>query len=164
MSSNSGPGFLKTGTGALNLTNCLVFAQSNDAVRITTGTVVIGSCTFANNLGWGISNGVGLVSVINSIAWGNTNGGMTNCTTVSYSDSQNSIGGPGNTSGDPNFTSGSKGDFHLISGSPCINSGSNEAWMAGALDLEGNPRKFGGSVDMGCYESFSGPGTIIILK
>jgi len=164
LSSNSGPGFLKTGTGALSLTNCLVFAQSNDAVRVTTGTVAIGSCTFANNLGWGISNGVGLVSVINSIVWSNTNGGMTNCTTVSYSDSQNSIGGPGNSSADPNFTSGSKGDFHLNSGSPCINTGSNEAWMAGALDLEGNLRKFGGAVDMGCYESFSGPGTVIIVK
>jgi hypothetical protein len=164
LSSNSGPGFLKTGSGALNLTNCLVFAQSNDAVRVTTGTVAIGNCTFANNLGWGITNNVGSVSVLNSIAWGNANGGITNCTSVTYCDSQNPVSGTGNFSENPRFENDPAGNFRLVGGSPCINAALLEAWMATALDLDDRPRRIGGGADMGCYESLAVPGTIFILK
>jgi hypothetical protein len=164
LSSNSGPGFLKTGSGALNLTNCLVFAQSNDAVRVTAGTVAIGNCTFANNLGWGITNNVGSVSVLNSIAWGNANGGITNCTSVTYCDSQNPVSGTGNFSENPRFENDPAGNFRLVGGSPCINAALLEAWMATALDLDDRPRRIGGGADMGCYESLAVPGTIFILK
>ena len=44
------------------------------------------------------------------------------------------------------------GDYHLQSGSPCINAGTNQTWMVGAMDLAGNLRIVVGLVDMGAYE------------
>jgi len=47
-------------------------------------------------------------------------------------------------------------DYRLLPGSPCIDVGVNEDWMAGAVDLDGNPRILAGisslTVDMGGYE------------
>ena len=45
------------------------------------------------------------------------------------------------------------GDYHLQCISPCINAGTNQDWMVGATDLDGNPRLDAcGRVDMGAYE------------
>lgn len=41
---------------------------------------------------------------------------------------------------------------HLLLGSPCINTGANQPWMAETTDLDDNPRIMGGMVDMGAYE------------
>jgi len=46
----------------------------------------------------------------------------------------------------------SAGNLRLLANSPCINAGTNQAWMVGAFDLDGNPRIAGGRVDMGAYE------------
>jgi hypothetical protein len=43
-------------------------------------------------------------------------------------------------------------DYRLSAGSPCIDAGKNENWMADAVDLDGNPRIVNGTVDMGAYE------------
>ena len=40
----------------------------------------------------------------------------------------------------PQFVDISSGNYHLKPNSPCINSGTNMAWMIGAKDLDGNPR------------------------
>ena len=37
-------------------------------------------------------------------------------------------------------------------------------WMAGARDLADRPRVFGGAPDVGCYEFFGEPPTILILR
>jgi len=60
----------------------------------------------------------------------------------------------GNIQSDPKFVNKDSNDFHLAQGSPCINSGTNEDWMTGAVDLDGHSRidRFSGVVDMGCYE------------
>jgi len=75
-------------------------------------------------------------------------------------------GGEGNINLDPQFvdedgpddkpnTYGDN-DYHLVTGSLCIDRGKNEEWMWEALDLDGNPRVFCGlvslTVDMGAYE------------
>jgi hypothetical protein len=41
--------------------------------------------------------------------------------------------------------------YRLQTNSPCINAGNN-SYAAGSKDLDGRPRIFGGTVDMGAYE------------
>jgi hypothetical protein len=43
-------------------------------------------------------------------------------------------------------------DYRLLLDSPCIDAGVNEEWMREAVDLDGNPRIWNGTVDMGAYE------------
>ncbi len=52
---------------------------------------------------------------------------------------------------DPLFLSPSSGVFLLREGSPCVDAGSN-AHVFGSVDLLGNPRIQGATVDMGAYE------------
>lgn len=44
----------------------------------------------------------------------------------------------------------------LMGDSPCVNMGANSAWMQTATDMDGDPRIFGGRVDIGCDETFIG--------
>lgn len=60
----------------------------------------------------------------------------------------------------PLFVSGSNSNFNLQAGSSCINAGTN-AYVAGAVDLAGNPRIIGGTVDMGVYETPALPSSLI---
>ena len=72
--------------------------------------------------------------------------------------------GTGNIFGDvpdPLFTAPSNLDFTLKSGSPAINAGSNAKYNGSNKDLAGNPRIYGGTIDMGAYESQTGSGTVI---
>ena len=62
------------------------------------------------------------------------------------------------TTADPGFRNVAEGDLTLSNGSPCINAGVSEPWMAGEVDFAGNPRVIGGTVDIGAYE-FAGGAT-----
>ena len=53
---------------------------------------------------------------------------------------------------DPLFVNPNGGDFRIGSGSPCRDVGTNLTWMAGASDLNGQPRIMGGRCDIGAYE------------
>jgi hypothetical protein len=61
-------------------------------------------------------------------------------------------GGNGNITNPPAFVDLAGGNYRLQIGSPCINTGTNinVYW---STDLDGNPRIFGGTVDMGAYEN-----------
>lgn len=60
----------------------------------------------------------------------------------------------------PGFADAYNNDYHLsyTNNSPCIDAGNN-LYVPEELyyDLEGNIRKYGSSVDMGCYENFDEP-------
>jgi len=62
----------------------------------------------------------------------------------------------GNTTNDPQFVlNTANGDYRLGPNSPCVNTGTNQAWMTTALDLDGKPRVdriIAPIVDMGAYE------------
>ena len=60
--------------------------------------------------------------------------------------------GTGNIASAPGFASGG---YRLGSGSPCIDTGTNQAWMTTATDLAGNARLANGTVDIGAYETLS---------
>ncbi len=149
--------------------NCL-FAGNAAAIRgggiIYAGNVAnmhfgeIHNCTFASNAA-PIGGGVHQWAVIpysftacNTIIYSNANTDcnldqafMTNCCAPG-------LAGNNNITNYPGFVDPAGGDYRLADGSPCINTGLNEAWMAGGLDLDGRARldRFSGRVDIGCYE------------
>jgi len=70
---------------------------------------------------------------------------------ITYSNIQGGWEGEGNIDADPCFALDS--DYHLIAGSPCIDSGDlNFIPAPGETDLEGKQRVITGVVDMGVYE------------
>lgn len=73
--------------------------------------------------------------------------------------------GAGNITNAPGFTDFHAGNFRLAHGSPCINAGEIQDWMAGAGDLDGRRRldRLTGRPDMGCYE-YVFPGVIFLLR
>ena len=72
--------------------------------------------------------------------------------TLNYCCTTPDPGGVGNITNEPMFVDLAAGDLHLLSDSPCINAGTNQDWMVGSVDLDGNPRMMDGVVDMGAYE------------
>jgi hypothetical protein len=59
----------------------------------------------------------------------------------------------GNITNEPMFVDTNTANYRLQLDSPCINTGTNQDWMIGATDMDGNPRIRRGRVDMGAYES-----------
>jgi len=58
--------------------------------------------------------------------------------------------GSGNISADPEFVDAGSGEYHLSSGSPCIDAGT--ATNAPTSDFEGTSRPLGSGFDIGAYE------------
>lgn len=94
--------------------------------------------------------------LLNSIAWGNSAGSGSNVVIygsgqdVRFSASGPALDGQGNIGQDPLFAAGG---FRLQAASPCLDRGTNQAWMAGALELDTRPRVIHGRTDMGAYEA-----------
>ena len=130
-------------------------------------SAVVTNCTFYHNtvteLGSGIYN-LGAYywycspTVTNCILWDNTPYEIYNdsysSTQITYCDVQGGYDGTGNINYDPSLTP----DFHLLTGSLCIDTGDNSAPSLPALDFEGDPRITDGdgngtaTVDMGADE------------
>lgn len=60
--------------------------------------------------------------------------------------------GVGNITNAPLFIAKDAGNYRLQVGSPCINAGTNQDWMTGAMDLDGHSRIVDNVVDVGAYE------------
>jgi parallel beta-helix repeat protein/predicted outer membrane repeat protein len=96
--------------------------------------------------------------LINSILWGNTSQ-IYNITgsspLVTYSDIQGGYAGTGNINLNPLFADPANDNLRPRAGSPVINAGTNSGCPTS--DMDGNPRPFGATCDMGAYETaFSG--------
>ena len=134
---------------------------------------IVENCTIVGNASTNNAGGVFGCMVTNSIVYFNTStnvaqnwsgGSMAySCTTPT-----NGLTGPGNISDAPLFADESAGDYRLRSRfplSPCIDKGTNQAWMVGANDLAGMDRILKQIVDMGCYETYVAPeGTVLTVQ
>jgi len=166
--------------GDLDIVNCLLTGNSaSDGGGIyiegQTTNAVIGNSTIAcNEAGGGVYCDAELLTVNNSILWGNMNGAQLHTeervtgwkpgTTVRLNSSCYP-NDPGDVTGDgtvipsdcihvdPLFADAGALDFHLQDGSQCIDAGSSSLVPAGLItDLDGNPRIRGAAVDIGAYE------------
>lgn len=75
---------------------------------------------------------------------------------VNYSMTDTLYPGVGNLFGNPAFVNASANDFHLLATSPCVDSGTNTptGLVLPDLDMDGQPRTFNGTVDMGADEYY----------
>ena len=167
--SGGGGAFLWDG-GTLN--NCTLSGNTaahtgkgGGAYCNTGGT--LNNCTLSGNTA-ASSSGVyayGGGALVNCIVSGNSPGGTQNIGgtsgyTIQYTCSPG-LNGSGNMTNDPQFVSAPAGNYRLSANSPCINTGTNQAWMTGKTDLDGNPRIITGTVDMGAYETVVPPGNAL---
>jgi parallel beta-helix repeat protein len=105
--------------------------------------------------------GGGMIEIVNSILWNNDaviqpeigggGGGGVQTLSVAYSNVAGGVTGTGNIDLAPEFVSAGS-DYRLAATSPCIDTGTNEVILDGDLDLDGEARIAGATVDMGCYE------------
>lgn len=137
----------------------------NESAQTRVFNSTFSSNEVANTGGAIYSYGTPLVTVRNSVIWGNTNGITTapidNSTPIEVTNSivQGGYTGTGNVQTNPLFTReaqvglGQLGDLRLLACSPGVNMGSNAAVPAGiTTDLRSVARFVGASVDMGAYE------------
>ncbi|MHC4607687.1 MAG: PKD domain-containing protein, partial [Planctomycetota bacterium] len=168
--------------GRLTMTNCLVTgnaAKYGGVFYATSGaSVQVDNCTFSGNSastrGGGMYAYGGSHDIRNTIIWGNSSpsgneiaagSGGTTLNTCCYADDSldsNNIYGESYVTvtgativADPLFEAAD--DFHVQSGSPCIDAGDNALVPSGTFaDLDCNARIANGTVDIGAYEDQPG--------
>lgn len=119
----------------------------------------VSNCTFVSNsaiIGSGMYNYFfASPTIVNSIFWENISDEIAGePATVTYCDVKGGYAGETNISLDPLFVSPDAGDYHLQPDSPCIDAGDPCGVYAGQTDIDGEPRVFGGYVDMGSDEAW----------
>lgn len=128
----------------------------------------LNNCTITANIA-GIGGGVTGGSANNCIVYYNTNwNGNTdnvwNLGSINFScTTPMPTTGLGNITNAPLFTDAAAGNFHLQTGSPCIDAGDNDL-VTTPTDLEGKERIVGGGVDMGAYEWVAVPTHYVSLN
>jgi hypothetical protein len=142
------------GVGYGVLRNCLVTGNTGSWYGGGTYRSTNSNCTVVGNTamyGGGVYEGVGTNCIVYQnvglLGGANWQGGL-----VEYSCTVPRPGGEGNQTNQPCFVDVVGGDYRLAEQSPCINAGTNQEWMVGALDLAGQPRVLNGVVDLGAYE------------
>jgi parallel beta-helix repeat protein len=128
------------------ITNCVI--AENLQQGISGGKPTIINCTIAANTGPGISSYQ--PTVTNSIIYYNNLSSdsiqiESNSATVTYTDVQGGWPGQGNINTDPLFVDVYNGDYHLLAGSPCIDTGDPNS------DFTLEPEPNGQCINMGAY-------------
>jgi hypothetical protein len=121
----------------------------------------LNNCTLTGNSGFYYGGGSLLGTLNNCIVYYNTANLGPNfySVTLSYCCTTPLAIGTGNITNAPLFVNRTGGNLRLQTNSPCINAGLNAAAPA-SIDLDGNPRIVGGTVDMGAYECQSPSSTL----
>lgn len=166
--SGNSAGILGGGSVQGVLTNCVLASNSAG----TSGGASYGdklyNCTITGNSVTGTNllysgGGVANASIVaNCVVYSNTAPQQPNyydSSPMVYSCTTPLSPGAGNITNPPLFVAPANGDYHLQANSPCINAGNN-AYAHNNLDVDGNSRVVGGSVDMGAYE-FQNPTSTI---
>jgi hypothetical protein len=154
------------------LVNCLV--NNNIAGNLSNGgnsagsgggadSALLNNCVLTGNSA-GRGGGAAGSTANNCILYFNYNppGGSSSNYVVSilnYCCTIPALSGLGNITNEPGFINLAGGDLNLASNSPCINAGNN-SYVTIPIDLDGNLRIAGGTVDIGAYE-FQSPASII---
>lgn len=156
-----------TATGRTQVRQCLLYGNRGNGVYLGSDNpeLEVENCVVYGNSGHGFTGkdwGRNSATLRNTIFMGNNygihkNGGITlveqNCDV--YGNTQNYVNilaSPTSISADPLFINASTGNFRLVQGSPCIDAGVNQDWMASAVDPDGKPRIVGTAVDINAYE------------
>ncbi len=138
------------GADSSTLNNCAV----TDNIADFAGGVensILNNCTVTGNSGRNNYGGAANSTLNNCIVYYNNNSDYFNSTLVYCCTPQPPDNSTGNITNAPGLVDLAGGDLRLQSNSPCINSGDN-AYAPSGLDLYGNARIAGGTVDMGAYE------------
>jgi hypothetical protein len=164
------------GAGNATLNNCLL-TGNRAGYGAGASSCALNSCTLIGNaayayttydvegtniMDFGSGGGADNSILNNCIVYSNTAPEAPNydsCTLNYCCTTPQPTNGVGNITNAPLFADEANGNLRLQSNSPCINAGNN-AYAVGAIDLDGNPRIKGGTVDIGAYE-FQSPSSII---
>lgn len=130
-------------TVARNLVAGGVFGSYGGGAFIASGSAMFRACTIVDNtLATGNQAGGGVygqASLVDCIVRGNTANQLEQPGSVTYSNIADSQPGIGNINADPLFWDAPNGDYHLRSGSPCIDAGD----PASPLDPDGSRADIG---------------------
>lgn len=155
LSGNSAGALGGGGSAGGILNNCTLSGNSaNFGGGAFNGTM--NNCTLSGNSGGGAYNG----TLNNCTAYGNTNGGLTMLTarnTISFGNTEyemTTVSAAFCYSNDPQFVDAAAGNLRLHPTSLCIDGGGNAFAPTNETpyDLDGHPRIFNGTVDIGAYE------------
>jgi len=139
------------------IANCIIADNKVYGYRIGGGLHNCGGDITNNVITGNVGTYAGLYScggsISNCIIWGNSGMEMAYCSEPNYSCVEGGSSGTGNISDDPCFVDADSNDYHLLSDSPCIDTGDpGYVPIAGETDIDGEPRVMGGRVDMGADE------------
>ena len=186
LSQESAGGVYLSGHTGQKVRNCLIRDNVTDwfgggvYVNLSADPYTIESCTIVGNhatneffgMGGGVCSGSGqAISFRNNIMYFNSaafagdnyhvvDGGPVN---GEYNCTSPGLPGTDNITDDPLFQEVGSANFRLASGSPCIDSGTNQGWMATARDLDNKTRILNNVVDRGAYEYGTEPGVSNIV-
>jgi len=147
------------------LTNCTIAGNAGYGVHsVAGGGALLQDTTVARNLAGAALGYVDNIDARNSIIMGQF--GSATFGSVTYSDVDGGWPGEGNIDADPLFVDPmppeaaptSAGDYHLLAGSPCIDTGTAEG--APLVDVDCEVRPWGAGFDMGSDEVGSIPALI----